>query len=243
MSASVNTSVISSSMGICIYCRRDSSASRNKAHIVPEAFLWNAVTLPLGAECDACNGYASQLEQAFVYHNRIWTQIMMLRAPSKRGKKRKQMSHYTADDERRVMTVRFRDSWIKEFEGKRQVVFPDAAEFDESKFRRCLGHISLNYVAWKFGWEVALEGRFDPLREYVRYGSQTRQWPYGQISYEDSKPRKELSTGWEPAAPGLTVKFESYIDDFYIDTLNTGKLESWIGSCEGKEMHYFRERT
>lgn len=230
-------------MSTCIYCRKDSSASRSKAHIVPEAFLQNEVTLPVGAECDACNGFASQLEQAFIHHNRIWTQIMMLRAPGKDGKKRKRMSHYTADDERRVMTVQFRDSWIKEFEGKRQIVFPDPVEYDESKFRRCLGHIAMNYVAWKFGWDVALEGRFDPLRKYVRYGSRPMKWPYGQVSYEDSEPRKKLNIGWEPSAPGLTVRLQSYIDDFYIDTLNTGELEAWVAACEGKEVHYFQERT
>lgn len=230
-------------MAICIYCRKDSSASRSKAHVVPEAFLRNDVTLPLGAECDACNRYASQLEQAFIHHNRIWTQIMMLRAPGKRGKKRKRMSHYSADDERGVMAIHYRGSWIEEFEGKRRIVFPDPSEFDESKFRRCLGHISLNYIAWKFGWEVALESRFDPLRTYVRYGSQTIKWPYGQVSYEDSQPRKNLTIGWEPAAPGLTVKFESYIDDFYIDTLNTGELKEWVSSLEGNKVLYFRERT
>jgi hypothetical protein len=153
------------------------------------------------------------------------------------------MSHYSADDERQIMTVQFHDSWIREFEGKRQIVFPDPVEFDEFKFRRCLGHIALNYVAWKFGWDAALEERFDPLRKYVRYGSRSMKWPYGQVSYEDSQPRKKLNIGWEPAAPGLTVKFESYIDDFYIDTLNTGKLETWMGEREGEEMLYFGERT
>lgn len=226
-------------MGICIYCRKESSASRSKAHIVPEAFLRNDVTLPLGAECDTCNGYASKLEQAFIHHNRIWTQIMMLRAPGKKGKKRKRMSYYSVNDEQKVMKVQFRNSWLTEHEGIRKVVFPDPAEFDESKFRRCLGHISLNYIAWKFGWEVALKSRFDPLREYVRYGSQTMMWPYGQVSYEDSQPRRKLSIGWEPDAPGLTVKFESYIDDFYIDTLNTGELDEWMASLEGKEVLYF----
>lgn len=164
---------------------------------------------------------------------------MMLRAPCKDGKKRKRMSHYTADDERKVMLVQFRDSWIKEFEGKRQIVFPDPAEYDESRFRRCLGHIALNYVAWKFGWDAALEGRFDSLREYVRYGSRTVKWPYGQVSYEDSQPRKKLNIGWEPNAPGLTVRFQSYIDDLYIATLNTGGLEVWVAALEGKDVHYF----
>lgn len=228
-------------MGICIYCLEDSSGSKSLAHIVPESFLRNEVTLPLGAECDACNQYASQLEQAFVHHNRIWVPIMMLRAPGKSGKTRQRMGHFVLDDPNNQVTARIRKSWLKEHDGKSQLIFPDPAEYDEFKFRRCLGHIALNYVAFRLGWHAALEQRFDPLRKYVRYGLRQNKWPYGQVSYEDSDPRKKLSIGWEPAAPGLTVRIESYLDDFYIDTLNTGELEKWMYSYEGKEVLYFGE--
>jgi hypothetical protein len=85
-------------MGFCIYCLKDSSSSQQRAHIVPESFLRNDVTLEPGTECDECNNFAASLEQAFVYHNRLWTKIMILRAPGKMGKKRKRMAHYTADD-------------------------------------------------------------------------------------------------------------------------------------------------
>ena len=225
-------------MGVCIYCLNDSSASKSRAHIVPESFFRNDVTLPLGTECDACNNYASQLEQSFIYHNRIWTQIMMLRTPGKNGKKRKRMSHYSADDTNEMITIRFRPSWASESEGARKIRLPDPAEFSDSKFRRCLGHISLNYVAWKFGWQVALECRFDQLRNYVRFGSHGKKWPYGQISFEDSQPRKRLGIGWEHDAPGLTVKLESFIDVFYFDTLHMCELEDWIGRCDGNEVLY-----
>jgi hypothetical protein len=166
---------------------------------------------------------------------------MMLRVPGKNGKRRKRIGHFAVDHVRKVMTIQFRDSWIKNIKGKRQVAFPNPVEFDDFKFRRCLGHISLNYVAWKFGWDTALERRFDPLRKYVRYGTRNMMWPYGQVSYKDSEPRKKLNIGWLQGAPGLTIKLESYIDDFYIDVLNTGDLEQWMRSYEGKEVFYFGE--
>ncbi len=226
-------------MGICIYCRKDSSDSKSQAHIIPEALLRNNVTLPLGVECDACNSYAAQLEQAFVHHNRIWVPIMMLRAPGKSGKKRKQLGHFVADDVNKIVTAKYQESWVESHEGQNRIAFPDPPEFDEHKFRRCLGHIGLNYVAWKFGCDIALEARLDPLRSYVRQGTRNVKWPYGQVSYKDSEPRKTLSIGWEKKAPGLTVKIETYIDDFYIDVLNTGELKLWMNSCEGVEIHYF----
>lgn len=65
-------------------------------------------------------------------------------------------------------------------------------------------------------------------------------WPYGQVSYENFYPRRKLCIRWEPDAPGLTVRFESYIDDFYVDTINTGGLDEWISSLKGKEVLYFK---
>ena len=81
---------------------------------------------------------------------------MILRVPGKKGKKRKRMAYYTANDAQGLVNVQFQNSLIKEHDGGQTIEFPDPSEFDESKFRRCLGHIALNYVAWKFGWKVAL---------------------------------------------------------------------------------------
>ena len=36
-------------------------------------------------ECDECNSYAAQLENALVHHNRIWIPLLALRVPGKGG--------------------------------------------------------------------------------------------------------------------------------------------------------------
>lgn len=225
-------------MGICIYCLKDSSSSHQKAHIVPESFLQNDVTLAPGIECDDCNNSASSLEQAFIYHNRIWTQIMILRAPGKNGKKRKRMAHYAADDDDKMLTTRYRPRWVENSNRNPRILYPNPSEYSDSKFRRCLGHISLNYIAWKFGWDVALEDRFDELRRYVRYSSREQRWPYGQVSYDDSQPRRKLGIALAPNAPSLTIRLVSYIDDFYFDPLGSNELEAWIAQCGGLENLY-----
>jgi hypothetical protein len=230
-------------MKLCIYCLKESSSSQHRAHIVPEAFLQNDVTLESGTECDECNNFAAGLEQAFVYHNRIWTQIMTLRVPGKNGKKRKQMAHYSADDKAEMLAIRYLPRWSTEADGEKKISFPNPSEYSDSKFRRCLGHISLNYIAWKFGWQVALESRFDELRRYVRYSSQKKRWTYGQVSHDDSQPRRRLGLGLACGAPGLTIRLESFIDDFYFDPLKSSELEAWLADCNGRETLYHPART
>lgn len=230
-------------MGLCIYCLKESSSSQHRAHIVPEAFLQNDVTLEPGIECDECNNFAASLDQAFIYHNRIWTQIMTLRVPGKNGKKRKRMAYYSADDRTGMLSIRYRQRWLTETDGEKKISFPDPSEFSDSRFRRCLGHISLNYIAWKFGWQAALESRFDDLRKYVRYSSRKKRWPYGQVSHDDSQPRRRLGIGLAPGAPGLTIRFESYIDDFYFDPLQSSELKAWVAHCNGQETLYHQGST
>ena len=163
---------------------------------------------------------------------------MILRAPGKNGKKRKRMAHYAADDDDKMLTIRYRPRWIENSIGSPSILFPNPSEYSDSKFRRCLGHISLNYIAWKFGWDVALEDRFDELRRYVRYSSREQRWPYGQVSYDDSQPRRKLGIALAPNAPGLTIRLVSYIDDFYFDPLGSNELEAWIAQCGGLENLY-----
>ncbi|MEE9337040.1 MAG: hypothetical protein V3U87_03100 [Methylococcaceae bacterium] len=227
-------------MGICIYCRKDSSNSIEKPHIIPEGFMKNDITLPIGVECDGCNNYASKLEQSFIHHNRIWVPIMFLQAPGKSGKIRKNLGFYKAGEEKGKVTFSFPEKWVTKDTNGIHVQSPNPKEFNELKFRRCLGHITLNYIAWKLGWNVALESRFDNLRQFVRYGSREKMWPYGQVSFEDMKFRTKLSIGLMEEACGLIVRIESYIDDFFIDPLNEGHLEKFVNKQDGKECHYFQ---
>jgi len=68
-------------------------------------------------------------------------------------------------------------------------------------------------------------------------------WPYGQVSHDDSQPRRKLEIGLASDAPGLTIRLKSYIDDFYIDPLKSSELESWLGQCSGQETLYHQGST
>jgi len=229
---------ISVLMGTCIYCLKESSSSRSVPHVAPECLVQNSGTLPVGAECDKCNNFFSGIESSFIHHNRIWTQIMLLRVPGKDGKKRKKMAYYACDDEAGILTAKIHDSWIVSDSRAPKIAFPPPKEYDESKFRRCLAHITLNYVAWKFGWESALDSKFDKLRNYAREGDRGKSWPFGQVMLEDSCPRRQLSLGLVEDAPGLTVKLGSFLDDFYFDAFASPELETWVGSLHEERVLY-----
>jgi hypothetical protein len=201
---------------------------------VPEGILANDEILPLGAECDNCNQYASKLETAFVFHNRIWVPIMLARVPGKNSKLRKRMAYYEANDETRKFLVTFRDKWVREENGKNVIYWPNPKEYCNLKFRRALYHIGMNYIVWKFGWDKALENVFDETRRYVRYAKKDEEWSYGQVSYPDENIRKKLSICLVEEAPGLTVKLGLFIDDFFVDVLNTGKLNGWLEAEYGE---------
>ena len=47
-----------------------------------------------------------------------------------------------------------------------------------------------------------------------------------------------MSIGLVEGAPGLTVKLGMFVDDFYVDVLNTGKLNEWLKSEFGENYGY-----
>jgi hypothetical protein len=209
----------------CIYCLTESSTSKRRAHVAPEAILQNDVTLPLGAECDRCNPRLGRVDTALLFHNRIWGPIILLGAPGKNGP-RQRLGHFQRDTEGQL-TANVRQEWLTRDESGPQIISPDPPEYDELRFRRGLYHMAFNYVAMKLGVESALEARFDRVRRYVRYARRGESWPYAQVEYPDDQINQTLRLSIIPDAPGVTVLFISYLDEFYVDVLRTGELHDW----------------
>ena len=224
----------------CIYCLSTSNSSLKKAHIVPEAFLENNVTLEKGIECDICNAYFAKLEQSFIHHNRIWVPIMLYGIPGKSGALRKKLGFYKYNKDNQTISINSKDiKRINQYPSHTQVTFDNPPEFDEHKFRRCFSHISLNYIAWKYGHSFALSNKFDSLRKYARSGNRDKNWPYAQTLYSTNQPpRQDLEIRHVVDAPGFIIKLRSFYDDFYIDVTNCGKLEKWH-ACNNVHEHYY----
>jgi len=222
----------------CIYCGKESSSSKNKAHIVPEALLQNSVTLELGVECDVCNHYAKKLENAFIHHNRIHIPIMHIRSPGKGGKIRKQLGNHYLD--KSTSNLKFSAKPIKLTFNKSGIhaVFDDPKEFCELKFRRALYHIAFNYLAWKLGSETANLKKYDHLRQYVRFAKVNEKLPYGQVSLPNGQIRKKLSIGFVESAPGIVVRLQTFADDFYMSLDSNIEFKNWVNQLSGHEVFY-----
>jgi len=149
------------------------------------------------------------------------------------------LGYFHNNPENDQIIAKFRREWVTINNGCHKIKAPNPPEYNEAKFRRCLAHIALNYVAWKFGVDYALKDIFDPIRKYVRYGCHNKAWPYGQVLFEDDKPRKHLGIGLAENGRGHLICFNSYIDDFYIDPLNEVDLKDFISGKQGKELLYF----
>ena len=211
---------------VCIYCKQDSGNSKRQAHVAPQGLIPSTTCLPLGAECDGCNEYAGQLETAFIHHNRVWPVLMLARIPGKKGDPRKRLGHFARDND--ALSVPGRSvSSITFAPGSVEIQLPDPPQFDDLKFRRGLHHMSFNYLAWKKGVDYALDSRLDAVRNYIRHAKRGEAWPYAQVMHPDDYLNKKLRLTLIENAPGCIVQFISYLDEFYVDLLNSGALHDW----------------
>lgn len=223
----------------CIYCRRDSSTSKRKAHIAPQALIKTSTVLPLGAECDDCNERAGKLEKAFIHHNRIGPVLLVSGAPGKRGRPRKQIGHMVHLEKGGFSVKQTGIDSITFGPGSVHVQIKSPSEFDDGKFRRGLYHMAFNYLAWKKGVPFVLDQRFDGVRKYVRFAGYGEAWPYAQVMFPDEKPNPRMSLTLLEDVPGCVVRFVSVLDEFYVDLEGATTLHTWAKTALPPETGLF----
>jgi hypothetical protein len=224
--------------GKCIFCLASSEHSKRRAHVVPEALMANEVVLPVGVECDSCNEHLSDVESALIHHNRIWLPIILNRVPGKAGRLRKGLGQFEVtytDGEIHVQANLRDEDIVRRDDGKMEINMSDPPQYDDLKFRRGLFAIGLRYIVLKLGQQIALEPRFDSVRSYVRAPKRGASWKYVQVPFPDTPIRNQLRIHFVDGAPGLTVRLRSFVDDFYLDVLNTGELAWWAKHTVGMD--------
>lgn len=218
----------------CIYCPADATGAERNAHVIPQGLGSTDMVLPAGVECDSCNEYAGSLELALLHHNHIWPILMLLGVPGKRDRPRERLGFMERTVEGNlVMRAPASRTKTSITPGKVEIEGGDPSEFDNAKFRRALHHIAFNYVVRERGHEHGLRAEYDEVRRYVRNARPGERWPYAQVIVQSEHTRstlvqsKRLNLAIMPDAPGLVVRFECYVDDFYVDLLNSGELHEW----------------
>jgi hypothetical protein len=213
----------------CIYCKRDSSTSRGIPHVMPEVLVQNQLTLPIGAKCDACNGYAgNKLEINMARYPAIAFAIQFLGAPGKRGRPRDEIGgigRQRVDAEHVRVHFKGRGGSLTRSDGR--LIFEGRAtappDFDFLKFRRALHHIGLNFVAAKQGVHVALDPKYDPVRRYVKNPlPRSESWPYGQLNKKEVL--RMTGVGFLEYEEAEFVGIHIFQTMFVVDLLNSGPL-------------------
>jgi hypothetical protein len=218
---------------ICIYCRRESTASKGVPHVFPEAFAQNRTVLPIGSVCDPCNNYLGhELDSVFVSHPVISALAQFLRFPGKSGKLRKQLGNVVLGDSPRTITIPCAKPTI--------VTHADASQsstitplidpsFDFQKFRRAIYHIAFNTYTLQRGATEALDTRFDPVRRYIKAPKPKESWPivqYMNLGVGFTRDVTMLVDGDDAAEfVGMVICAGAA---FGVDLLNSGRLESWM---------------
>lgn len=188
----------------CIFCKRDSTASRSIEHILPESLGNEDHILPPGFVCDGCNNYfASSVEQPVLESERFRIGRLSALIPNKR----KRLPTITglllpgqAGDFSTVEVSRELDgsmaiyattdkaaSAIASGTATRMLV-PTVGESPAALlFSRFVGKVAVEAMAAKLienGPEMMDEfiddDQVDQLRNYTRYGTMGRAWPFSE---------------------------------------------------------------
>jgi HNH endonuclease len=178
----------------CIFCRRDSTYSKSREHIIPESLGNTSLVLPKGVVCDKCNNYFSrEVEKPFLESDAIralrfheWLESKKGRVPSLPG---------VITPEIPAIVTRFPRGRLtsvavpaESFEVVRrlengQLVLPMGGRApNEQVVSRFMAKVALEAMAARVvdhdGGQDYLcdEHQLDDLRDHARYG-RISQWP------------------------------------------------------------------
>lgn len=180
----------------CLFCKRDSTASRSREHVIPESLGNTMLVLPRGVVCDNCNNYFSREVERPLLESEPMASLRFQEAlPSKRGRIPPaagvltpdvpvSVERLTAGEFAGIVTVNDLTTWLK-----RPSVHSEAISFDagptapDHVFSRFLAKVGLEAMAARLvGHPDGLaylvdEVQLDPVRRHAREGAH-QVWPY-----------------------------------------------------------------
>jgi len=180
----------------CIFCKRDSTGSRSREHIIPESLGNTTAILPPGVVCDSCNNYFSrEIEGPFLNSPAVLALRFHQALPSKR--RRVPPQEGLIDSQFPAIVVRyptgpFVGSLFTDTEGANHLLRQtrgkiefsgDVAPPPDLVVSRFLAKAALEATAKRCmiapgGQDYVVdEAQFDPVRRHAREGW-PRSWPY-----------------------------------------------------------------
>ena len=199
---------------ICIFCKQDSHNSASIEHIIPESLGNTRHVLPQGVVCDKCNNYFAREVEKPLLISQYFTHARFRNAlPSKKGRipaleivycsgsielgmyrtTEGQQGLYPIDDKN---AKRLLDYLQKHNRG--EIYIPIPVKPDPYIVARFLAKVALEILTFGVmhypGWEseVVFRKELDEVREFSRYGSRTKLWPYYERRiYPEHKKRTD----------------------------------------------------
>lgn len=174
------------SMPQCIYCRAFTTGTEGVDHPLPRALgVRDDQGLPPGAVCERrpgqnnCNNYFSNtLDKQVCDQNQLAALIVLGDLPGRHGRRRREI-HPDFSLDVGTLEGRVRSSDVKFSEGRVDITHP-GNPFDFQLFSRGLHRIALGIFGVMWGPDLALDERFDPVRQYIRWPRDRRIRPYYQ---------------------------------------------------------------
>jgi hypothetical protein len=178
---------------LCLFCKKDSTGSRSREHIVPESLGNTKHALPAGVVCDQCNNYFSrEVEKPFLESQAVRLLRFQQEVPSKRGVIPPVSGLLLPGFEAKLWKEP-KDSFLAHVElepdairhilseERSQIVFRGAAPSDKviSRFlaKAGLEALAARLVNYPAGLEyLAKEPQLDLVRDHARRGT-TPGWP------------------------------------------------------------------
>jgi hypothetical protein len=181
----------------CVFCKRDSSTSASREHIIPESLGNTLQVLPPGVVCDACNNYFSrEVEKPFLESDVVRSLRFEQALISKRGKIPTLAGIITPALAPAVMTRHATGPFLASV-AVPEAALPDIARMPVGQIvfsappghpsgavvSRLLAKIAVEVMASRLlrvpgGTEYLVsESQLDPIRNHARRGD-TPNWPY-----------------------------------------------------------------
>lgn len=195
----------------CIYCLSDDGTFTSEEHIFPETLLGDEIYLPKGYVCDKCNnGISSILDNLLIKFEPIaflWVQF----TPYTKGGKLPKVSFGNMTIEKtdpNHIQITAKD---KSARPRNEKILDDGQhafnlqwtgrKLDWKRLARAIYKIALGFVAYDHGHGVALNEKYQPVRDFILTGNS---FPNNMLVSTKSKPHpsvrsySDLSFGGTP---------------------------------------------
>ncbi|MCH7413781.1 HNH endonuclease [Belliella sp. R4-6] len=222
----------------CLFCKKDTSESTSREHVVPESLGSYKLVLPKGIVCDSCNNYfARKVEKPILEHPSFRNMRGWYQVPNKKGNHPSVLGEIAGTEtkinlklnEKGNLTISLENS--TKFNVHKNIsleanhfLFPISINPPKDLMSRLLAKMALEFLVYQNLYDsdwckiLAEEPHYDSIRNYARYNKGVSVWPFSQrtIYPMDALMRDPQSGDWVTAGIGNDLLITSRKETFFV---------------------------